>query len=71
MAKPLPRLYHALIAKHGELHPFDVLYLQHLLGSIQPGRYFTDAFGTDAFGYAGLEGGPVLVGLIAAAQQRG
>ncbi|MBA3699332.1 MAG: hypothetical protein H0W78_10810 [Planctomycetes bacterium] len=49
-----------------ELHPFDVLYLQHLLGPIQPGRYFTDAFGN-----AGLEGGPVLVNLIAAAQQRG
>lgn len=49
-----------------ELHVFDVLYLQHLLGPIQPGRYFTDAFGN-----AGLEGGPVLLNLVAAAQQRG
>jgi hypothetical protein len=49
-----------------ELHAFDVLYLQHLLGPIQPGRYFTDALGN-----AGLEGGPVLVNLVAAAQQRG
>lgn len=49
-----------------ELHVFDVLYLQHLLGPIQPGRYFTDAFGN-----AGLEGGPVLVNLLVAAQQRG
>jgi hypothetical protein len=49
-----------------ELHVFDVLYLQHLLGPIQPGRYFTDAFGN-----AGLEGGPVLVNLYVAAQQRG
>ena len=49
-----------------ELHVFDVLYLQHLLGPIQRGRYFTDAFGN-----AGLEGGPVLVNLITAAQQRG
>jgi hypothetical protein len=49
-----------------ELHPFDVLYLQHLLGPIQPGRYVVDAFGN-----AGLEGGPILVNLIMAAQQRG
>jgi hypothetical protein len=49
-----------------ELHAFDVLYLQHLLGPIQPGRYFTDAFGN-----AGAEGGPVLVNLYVAAQQRG
>ncbi len=49
-----------------ELHAFDVLYLQHLLGPIQLGRYFTDAFGN-----AGLEGGPVLVNLLQAAQQRG
>jgi hypothetical protein len=49
-----------------ELHAFDVLYLQHLLGPIRPGRYFTDAMGN-----AGLEGGPVLVNLVAAAQQRG
>lgn len=49
-----------------ELHAFDVLYLQHLLGAIQPGRYFTDAMGN-----AGLEGGPVLVNLLMAAQQRG
>jgi len=44
-----------------EIHAFDALYLQHLLGPIQPGRYFTDAMGN-----AGLEGGPVLVNLVAA-----
>lgn len=49
-----------------EIHAFDALYLQHLLGPIQPGRYFTDAYGN-----AGLEGGPVLVNLLQAAQQRG
>lgn len=49
-----------------ELHAFDVLYPQHLLGPIKPGRYFTDAYGN-----AGLEGGPVLVNLLQAAQQRG
>lgn len=49
-----------------ELHAFDVLYLQHLLGPIKPGRYFTDAYGN-----AGLEGGPVLVNLLQAAQHRG
>lgn len=49
-----------------ELHRFDLLYLQHLVGPIQPGRYVVDAFGN-----AGLEGGPVLVNLIVAAQQRG
>jgi hypothetical protein len=49
-----------------EIHGFDALYLQHLLGPIKPGRYFTDAFGN-----AGLEGGPVLVNLLQAAQQKG
>jgi hypothetical protein len=49
-----------------EIHAFDALYLQHLLGPIKPGRYFTDAYGN-----AGLEGGPVLVNLLQAAQQRG
>lgn len=49
-----------------EIHAFDALYLQHLLGPINPGRYFTDAYGN-----AGLEGGPVLVNLLQAAQQRG
>ncbi len=49
-----------------EIHAFDALYLQNLLGPIQPGRYFTDAMGN-----AGLEGGPILINLVAAAQQRG
>lgn len=49
-----------------ELHAFDLLYLQHLVGPIQPGRYFTDAYGN-----AGLEGGPVLINLLQAAQQKG
>ena len=49
-----------------EIHAFDVLYLQHLLGPINPGRYFTDAYGN-----AGQEGGPVMVNLLQAAQQRG
>lgn len=49
-----------------ELHAFDLAYLQHLVGPIAPGRYFTDAQGN-----AGLEGGPVLVNLVLAAQQRG
>ena len=49
-----------------EIHAFDALYLQHLLGPIKPGRYFTDAYGN-----AGIEGGPILVNLLQAAQQRG
>jgi hypothetical protein len=49
-----------------EIHAFDALYLRHLLGPINPGRYFTDAYGN-----AGPEGGPVLVNLLQAAQQRG
>ena len=49
-----------------EIHAFDALYLQHLLGPIKPGRYFTDAYGN-----AGLEGGPVMVNLLQAAQQKG
>ncbi len=50
-----------------ELHPFDVLYLQHLLGApIPPGRYVADAYGN-----AGREDSPVRFNLIAAAQQRG
>ena len=49
-----------------ELHRFDLMYLEHLLGPIQPGRYFLDAYGN-----AGLEGGPALVNLLVAAQQRG
>lgn len=49
-----------------EIHAFDALYLQHLLGPIKPGRYFTDAYGN-----AGLEGGPIMVNLLQAAQQRG
>ena len=48
-----------------EIHAFDALYLQNLLGAIKPGRYFTDAYGN-----AGLEGGPVLVNLLQAAQQK-
>jgi len=55
-----------VFANGRELHAFDVLYLQHLLGPIKPGRYFTDAYGN-----AGLEGGPILVNLLQAAQQRG
>jgi len=49
-----------------ELHAFDVHYLQYIIGPIQPGRYFTDALGN-----AGLEGGPVLVNLVHAAQMVG
>jgi hypothetical protein len=48
-----------------EIHSFDLQYLQNLVGPIQPGRYFTDAYGN-----AGLEGGPVLVNLLMAAQQK-
>jgi hypothetical protein len=49
-----------------ELHPFDVLYLQHLFGSVQPGRYAVDAFGN-----VGMEGGPMVFNLVAAARERG
>lgn len=54
-----------------QLHVMDVLGLQQLLGQVYQGRYWVDAYGN-----AGLEGGPALVNLVMvarsrAAQQRG
>lgn len=48
-----------------EIHPFDLLYLQNIVGPIQPGRYFLDAYGN-----AGPEGGQILVNLVVASQQK-
>src|SRR5512138_3600560 len=49
-----------------ELQRSEVAYLVTLLDSpLQPGRYFIDSSGN-----AGVEGGPVLVNLVAAAQAR-
>ena len=41
-----------------QIHYNDLMYLQQLVGAIQPGRYWLDAQGN-----AGLEGGPMLVNL--------
>ncbi len=51
-----------------ELHPWDVLYLKHLLNTptIIPGRYFVDAHFN-----SGQEGGPILCNLAYLAQQNG
>jgi hypothetical protein len=46
-----------------ELHVTEVFYLQQLFGYALPGRYWLDAQGT-----GGVEGGPALFNLIAAAQ---
>jgi hypothetical protein len=46
-----------------EIHAFDLLYLQHIVGAIQRGRYFTDAYRN-----AGRKSVPVLVNLLHAAQ---
>ena len=49
-----------------ELPPSEAQYLGGLVGSrLQPGRYFVDAQGN-----AGVEGGPVLVNLVQAANAR-
>jgi hypothetical protein len=49
-----------------ELHPLDVQRLAALLGPVYPGRYWVDAYGN-----AGLEGGPPLLNLYQLARQRG
>ena len=46
-----------------ELHPAEVLYLQQLFGYTIPGRYWMNAQGI-----GGMEGGPALFNLAAAAQ---
>lgn len=48
-----------------QLHMMDVLGLQQLLGPVYPGRYWVDAYGN-----AGLEGGPALVNLMMVARSR-
>jgi len=48
-----------------QLHMTDVLGLQQLIGAVYPGRYWVDAYGN-----AGLEGGPALVNLVAVARSR-
>jgi len=48
-----------------EIHPLDLRYLQQLLGRpVLSGRYWVDAQGN-----AGVEGGPAIVNLYAAARQ--
>ena len=47
-----------------DIHPIDAQNLYALVGPVAPGRYWVDAQGN-----AGLEGGPALVNLYAAAQQ--
>jgi hypothetical protein len=49
-----------------ELHQYDVLSLQQLLGPLVPGRYWLDAQGN-----AGIEGGPILFNLIELAKAAG
>jgi len=46
-----------------ELHYFDVLALQQLVGQVYPGRYWLDAHG-----YCGLEGSPALCNLMQLSQ---
>jgi len=46
-----------------ELHTTEVLYLQQLFGYTLPGRYWMNEMGI-----GGLEGGPALFNLVAAAQ---
>jgi len=46
-----------------ELHPAEVVYLQQLFGYALPGRYWLNALGV-----GGVEGGPPLFNLVAAAQ---
>jgi len=48
-----------------EIHPIDLQYLQQLLGRVMPGRYWVDAQGN-----GGVEGGPPIVNLYAAARQQ-
>ena len=47
-----------------QIHMYEALYLQQLLGYVQPGRYWLDAKGN-----AGKEGGPVLVNLLQLARK--
>jgi hypothetical protein len=47
-----------------ELHPYDVMVLQMMIGNVYPGRWFADGQGN-----FGLEGGPVLGNLFVLAQQ--
>lgn len=48
-----------------ELHPAEVLYLQGLVGSTIPGRYWMNAVGV-----GGFEGGPAFFDLLALARQQ-
>ncbi len=49
-----------------ELHRQDVLGLQQIVGMVQPGRYWLDAYGN-----VGYEGGPILLNLVMMARQAG
>jgi hypothetical protein len=49
-----------------ELHRQDVLALQQLVGFVNPGRYWLDAYGT-----VGYEGGPAILNLVMLARQTG
>lgn len=48
-----------------ELHSYDVVQLQKLIGQVYQGRYWLDAYGN-----AGYEGGPALVNLWQASRNR-
>lgn len=48
-----------------ELHPLEVAYLQQVFGYVVPGRYWMNAQGI-----GGVEGGPPIFNLVAAAQAR-
>ena len=48
-----------------EIHSADLTLLQQTVGVVNPGRYWLDVNGN-----AGLEGGPMLVNVYQAAQQR-
>lgn len=49
-----------------QLHSYDVVALQQLVGVVLPGRYWLDAYGN-----VGYEGGPALVNLVQLAQAQG
>ena len=55
-----------VFANGRELHPYDVLALQRLVGAVYPGRYWVDARGN--YGY---EGGAMLGNLWALARSTG
>ncbi len=49
-----------------QLHSYDVMALQQLVGAVVPGRYWMDGYAN-----VGYEGGPALVNLLQLAQAQG